>query len=96
VQGRSLLPEIAGTAAARRAVYSEFRTIKAVRTKDWKLVHYVHAPHGELYDLREDPHELRNLYGEPRYARVRAEMKSLLLDWMIESQDPALAPVKAG
>ena len=42
--------------------------IKSARTRDWKLVHYPGQPYGELYDLRADPWELRNLYGEPQYA----------------------------
>jgi len=32
-----------------------------IRTAEWKLVHYVRAPDGELCNLREDPHELFNL-----------------------------------
>jgi arylsulfatase A-like enzyme len=66
-----------------------------IRTADWKLVHYVRAPYGELYNLREDPHELHNLYDDRAYAQVRAEMKSRLADWLIQSEDPALSPIPA-
>lgn len=93
VQGRSLLPMIEGKAAGREEIHSEFPTTKAIRTADWKLVHYVGAPYGELYNLREDGHELYNLYDDPAHANSRAEMKSRLADWLIESQDPALPPV---
>ena len=44
--------------------------IKSVRTRDWKLVHYPGQPYGELYDLRADPGELRNLYGQPQHQAV--------------------------
>ena len=30
-------------------------------TKRWKLVDYINSDHEELYDLRNDPHELTNL-----------------------------------
>jgi arylsulfatase A-like enzyme len=93
VQGRSLLPLIEGKGPGRREVHSEFPMTKMIRTAAWKLVHYVRANHGELYNLREDPHELYNLYDDPAYAKARGEMKSLLADWLIESEDPALPPV---
>lgn len=32
------------------------------------------APYGELFDLREDPHERRNLWHEPTHTRVKTEL----------------------
>ncbi len=93
IQGRSLLPLVEGAAAGREEIHAEFPTTKAIRTAKWKLVHYLRAPYGELYDLTEDPHELHNLYHDPAYAKARAEMESRLADWLIESRDPALPPV---
>jgi arylsulfatase A-like enzyme len=95
VQGKSLLPIIDGKGPGRQEVHSEFPNTKMTRTADWKLVHYVRAPYGELYHLREDPHEFHNLYDDPAYATVKSDMKSRLADWLIESQDPALTPVPA-
>jgi arylsulfatase A-like enzyme len=89
MQGQSLL-----TGTPRRAVHSEFPDIKMRRTEDWKLVHYVHAPYGELYNLREDPHELHNLYDDAGAARTRHEMESALTTWLNDSQDPLRAPAK--
>ncbi|MBR6187273.1 MAG: sulfatase-like hydrolase/transferase [Clostridia bacterium] len=34
---------------------------------------------GELYDLKNDPHEWRNLYGDPAYAPLRSQMTLELL-----------------
>ena len=28
----------------------------------------------ELFDLQEDPHEMKNLYGDPAYAKVQADL----------------------
>jgi arylsulfatase A-like enzyme len=91
VQGQDLL----NPTKPRRSVHSEFSNIKMLRSADWKLVHYLHAPYGELYNLREDPHELYNLYDDPGAAKPRHEMESELADWLIDSQDPLLAPVQA-
>ncbi|MEM8486243.1 MAG: sulfatase [Bacteroidota bacterium] len=64
-----------------------------IRTKDYKLIFYYGLPLDavgaletptqpgwELYDLRTDPHELRNVYKDPRYATVVQELKQELLD----------------
>jgi choline-sulfatase len=57
-----------------------------MRTLDYKLVR---RPLGvsELYDLREDPRELHNVYDDPAYADVRAEMTSQMLDWYVHTSD---------
>jgi arylsulfatase A-like enzyme len=41
----------------------------ALRTGRWKYVEYVTGPH-ELYDLRTDPFERRNVYATKREARA--------------------------
>ncbi len=93
VQGRSLIPLIRGSERRTTPVYSEFPTTKMIRTLDWKLVHYVRAPYGELYNLREDPHELFNRWDDPSCAQARSEMQARLTDWLIATDDPLLAPV---
>lgn len=46
----------------------------------WKFLHCLgHAP--MLFDLQEDPHELRDLGRDSGHAAVRQRMKDLLLDW---------------
>jgi arylsulfatase A-like enzyme len=46
----------------------------------WKFVHALgFAP--MLYDLQEDPQELRDLGRDPGLATVRERMKDLMLDW---------------
>ena len=79
MQGQNLL-----TGKARRSVHSEFANIKMIRTAEWKLVHYLHAKYGELYNLQEDPHELYNRYEDPGAAKARHEMEHELADWLID------------
>ncbi|MFO8082114.1 MAG: sulfatase-like hydrolase/transferase [Armatimonadota bacterium] len=73
---------------AARGLEPERITQWAVRTHEWKLVHYPGEDFGELYDLREDPGEFRNVWGEPGYAAPRAQMERLLLDRIAQSRDP--------
>ena len=44
----------------------------------------------ELYDLENDPHEMRNLATDPAYAGPLEELRDRLDDWMGETSDPAL------
>ena len=41
----------------------------------------------ELYDMQEDPGEYRNLYYDPGYADIVAELKDKLLTWSIAEAD---------
>jgi hypothetical protein len=40
-----------------------------------------------LYDLRNDPRELNNVYGKEPYRTVQLELESRLLDWYIRTSD---------
>lgn len=50
------------------------------RTRNFKYVRRLYEI-DELYDLREDPGELRNLIDDPAYAGVLAEMRERMLTW---------------
>lgn len=62
--------------------------VRGVRTDDWKYIRYPHGDGGpdrhleELYHLKEDPFETRNLRGDPahagRLAELRAELERLM------------------
>lgn len=63
--------------ADRAPGFDDVRTTIGVRTARWKLVRYNDGD-GELYDLDHDPNELTSHFGDPRYARIRAELQKLL------------------
>jgi N-acetylglucosamine-6-sulfatase len=49
---------------------------KAVRTERWKYIHYVELNGmDELYDLKADPYEMRNIINRPDAAPALAELK---------------------
>jgi N-acetylglucosamine-6-sulfatase len=99
--GASLLPLFRdGTAPWRdRLLYEYFQernrgpgvpTILGVRTARWKYVHYPELPDDidELYDLENDPHELRNLIAEPDYAATLGELQSALQQQLADTGYP--------
>lgn len=49
-------------------------------------------PIEELYDTQNDPHEVHNLAGDPRYRDVLERMRTELLRWMRETGDVGLIP----
>jgi len=71
--------------------------IRAVRDRRFK---YVWNPQDvdELYDLETDPHELRNLAGDPSLAGEQARLRGILFDWMrtigddLPERAPSLPP----
>lgn len=66
---------------------------KMVRTKRWKYVHDTMDEHDELYDLEQDPAERWNVAGEPRNRDVVNDMKTLLMDWSINTEDAKPVPL---
>jgi choline-sulfatase len=67
--------------------------MRMIRTNEWKLVLYF-DPDGrpldggtrhELFDLRNDPAELNNLYGEPSAAAIQSNLDKRLRSWMREA-----------
>lgn len=59
---------------------------KMVRMREWKLI-YDMMGYGQLYNLREDPCEMRNLFGDPRCEKIQAELMAELAMWVIRLQD---------
>ena len=92
MQGENLMPLLIGQDArwTRDAVYYHyyeypgFHMVKrhyGIVTKEYKLVHfYYDVDEWELYDRKKDPMELNNVYNDPAYATVLAEMKEKLIE----------------
>lgn len=48
---------------------------------------YQHRPAEELYDLEYDPYELKNMSGDPVYAKIKGRLKTELELWMQQQAD---------
>jgi len=100
IQGRSLAPLFGGRKPEwRKSFMVEYfsenampwlvgMSYKAVRTQRYKLIHWINrngANLDELYDLENDPYEMKNLYASRAYADVRARMHRELRGLVVES-----------
>jgi iduronate 2-sulfatase len=91
-QGASLKPLLDDPSAAwdRPAYTQVWRNGfpgHTVRTERWRYMEWENGTRGnQLYDHAADPHELKNLAGDPKYAAVVAEMKALVKrNWPADS-----------
>ena len=48
----------------------------------WVVERFKTRPAIELYDILQDPHEVRNLAEDPEYSSVVEELSTRLKDWM--------------
>ncbi len=83
VEGQSLAPLIAGEQKALRDnLYFNYQhKIRGLRDDQWKIICYPRINHVQLFDLKNDPHELKNLAnGEEQAERVE-QMKKQILAW---------------
>lgn len=95
-QGKSLVSLLIGEEHEehREAVFSENYFGTMVRWEHYKLVYYYGKDYGELYDLKIDPEEQKNLWESDAYQEIKVKMKNLLLEWSFSSRDPLPLPVR--
>ncbi|MDQ3622060.1 MAG: sulfatase-like hydrolase/transferase [Verrucomicrobiota bacterium] len=76
------------TISWENVIFYEMETCRALRTDQWKYV--ARFPDGpfELYDMRADPHERFNLYGQPGTESVRAELGRRVDEFFARYADP--------
>jgi arylsulfatase A-like enzyme len=68
-----------------------YYTQRSVMTKDFKYV-FNGFDDDELYDLRSDPHEMKNLSAQPAYERVKLEMCRRMWRFAYRENDSAINP----
>ena len=65
--------------------------MRMLRKGDWKLVFDMQG-HGQLYNLHEDPMEIKDLYGSTEVSAKQMELLSDLMAWTLRVQDPLPLP----
>jgi arylsulfatase A-like enzyme len=74
LEGISLVPQLRDAEAPRErpAITTHNHDNHGVRSEDWRYIRYADGPE-ELYDMRVDPNEWRNLAADPEMAGVLEE-----------------------
>jgi hypothetical protein len=58
-----------------------------VRTETHKLIYFNKIDQWELYDLKKDPREMKNVYADPAYAEMVKKLKEEMLRLKKELKD---------
>jgi arylsulfatase A-like enzyme len=89
--GRDYSPALVGKKLewdnAQNAIYYEMEQVRAIRGEGWKYVKRQEGPN-ELYDMKNDPSEKFNLYGQEKTAETQKEMGARLEKFFGEYVDP--------
>jgi arylsulfatase A-like enzyme len=102
IEGRSLAPLIFRDQEKVReyafAVYKDIQ--RMVSDGHWKLIRYYRSGGAgsdrvQLFDLRNDPWETRDLHGEEGYQEHVERLQDALLQWQKEIQDPIFVKMNA-
>ncbi|MFB2119553.1 sulfatase [Parapedobacter sp. 2B3] len=99
MQGESLLPLLAGKKPKdwRTAIYYRYyenpegvhhvERHLGIRTNRYKLIYFHEVDEWELYDLKKDPQEVRNVFDEKNYSSVKTKLKHRLKKLMSQYDD---------
>lgn len=101
IRGRDFTPMLKGQRIAwNNDFYAEYSMrhgaktdMRCWRTPEWKLmIDFANEGRGELYDLKNDPGELENLYtsNAPEHVAIRDELRLKILERIREINDPLL------
>jgi arylsulfatase A-like enzyme len=97
MQGRSFMTLLGGKTPQRWRAAMYYRYYHpghhnvavhyGVRTDRYKLIYFNKLDQWEMYDLRKDPREMRNVYSDPAYAKIVEELKKELYRLKKELKD---------
>ncbi|HSW44793.1 MAG TPA: sulfatase-like hydrolase/transferase [Phycisphaerae bacterium] len=93
VEGRSLAPVYAGRISkVRDSVIGRYDEgddprFRMIRTDRHKLIRYLNLGREELFDLRADPHETKDLAGDPQMQETRKSLRDRLHRILVEQRD---------
>jgi arylsulfatase A-like enzyme len=106
IQGKSMVPLFKNVnVSIRNSAYYHFYEFPGehsvlkhfgIRTSRYKLIRfYEHKDFWELYDLKNDPNEMKNLYGQKKYQAISDDLKNQLLQLSLENKDETALKVLA-
>jgi arylsulfatase A-like enzyme len=89
LDGKSLKGVIEDKApGVRDSLFTAYRGVqRAVRDERWKLIRYPEINRSQLFDLKNDPHELNDLADDPSHAAEIARLTKLMEQWQQQLAD---------
>jgi len=98
MQGKSLKPVIEGKTFERKGQYYHYyeyphgwHKVKkhyGIRTATHKLIYYYQdSNEWELFDLVNDPHEMKNVYGSKKYKKVQKQLHKQLKELRVKYKE---------
>ncbi len=99
MQGHSLLPTMEEGLAVREDLLVEHNDsgprmglsrparVRSLKTKNWRLTVYKGEDWGELYDLRSDPKQVKNLWFSEDHENVKSGLMERLVDHLVAQMD---------
>ena len=89
VQFSSLIPMLNGSPSPYESVYGAYLDKqRSIRTDHFKLIVYPVAKTVRLYNLKSDPHEIRDLAGSDEHAETVDQLFAQLKKLQTEMKDP--------
>lgn len=97
IDGRSLAPVLRGEQQeVHPFVVGYFRdSQRMIRTDRWKLIRYPQADRTQLFDLANDPHELRDLSADAKCRTIVADLSDQLAAWQRAHGDVNAPPLRS-
>ncbi len=85
LEGHTLVPQLNDATAEREwpAITTHNHDNHGIRTKDWRYIQYADGSE-ELYDMKNDPNEWKNLAGASEYMAVIEQHRK----WIPQSRQP--------
>jgi hypothetical protein len=69
-------------------VFYEFENTRAIRTAEWKYIERFPKGPNELYDLKKDPGQRKNVVDEAAHAKLQAQLRRELSDFFTRYAEP--------
>ena len=87
LQGKDWIPrDYVYAEQIKDGILTETEFMSMIRNEEWKLVHFLHMKCGQLFNLKDDPDEVVNLWDETAVSGIKQSLLDQLREWHIESQ----------
>ncbi|MFT7619814.1 MAG: arylsulfatase A-like enzyme [Planctomycetota bacterium] len=90
LEGKSLKPVMDGvTDRVRNSIFLAYENLmRSVRNERYKLIRYPLIDHLQLFDLKNDPHEMHDLGQDPKHTTRIEDLTKMMKAWQEKIGDP--------